>query len=85
MNQWSVYIVQGRTGQLYTGIATDVERRVEEHNSSSRGSRWCRAHRPVTLVWQRLAGTRGAASKMEARIKKLERTDKLAMISGAPG
>jgi len=82
MPDWSVYIVQGRTGQLYTGIATDVERRVEEHNSSARGSRWCRAHRPVRLVWQRQVGTRSAASRLEAKIKKLERADKLLLIAG---
>ena len=79
---WSVYIVQCRAGQLYTGIATDVARRIDEHNTSARGSKWCRAHRPVKLVWQQLAGTRGAASQLEARIKKLRRADKLALIAG---
>jgi len=82
MPDWSVNIVQGRAGQLYTGIATDVERRVEEHNSSSRGSRWCRAHRPVTPGWQRVVGTRSAAASLEAKIKKLERSDKLSLIAG---
>ena len=82
MSDWFVYIVEGRTGQLYAGIATDVARRVAEHNGSTRGSRWCRAHRPVRLVWQQAAGNRSQASKLEARIKRMKRSDKRLLIAG---
>ncbi len=66
MSDWFVYLVRGRTGQLYCGISTDVARRVAEHNGEGagkvhRGARWTRAHRPVTLAWQM-----GAASRSEA-------------------
>jgi len=78
-------LVQGRSGHLYCGVAVDVERRVEEHNTSLHGSRWCRAHRPVRLVWQYPVGTRSEAQKAEALIKKLSRADKLALlVSGDP-
>ena len=83
---WFIYIVEGCTGQLYTGITTDVERRIEEHNGTGagagRGARWCRANRPVRLVWQREAASRAEASRLEARIKKLRRAEKLALIAG---
>ena len=82
MAQWFVYIVQASSGQLYTGIATDVARRVEEHNHSPRGAKWCRAHRPLELVWQRELGERAAAARLEARIKKLTRSGKLELVRG---
>lgn len=85
---WTVYIVEGRSGPLYTGITTDVARRLEEHNGAGagaaarRGARWCRAHRPVRLVWQHEVDSRAEASRLEARIKKLRRAEKLALIAG---
>ena len=79
---WFVYIVEGRTGLLYTGISTDVARRIEEHNGTGRGARWCRANRPVRLVWHRKSASRAAALRLEARIKKLRRAHKLALIAG---
>ncbi len=87
MADWFVYLVQGRTGQLYCGISTDVERRLAEHNGESagkvdRGARWTRAHRPVTLVWQMGAASRGEAAQLEAFIKRLPRTEKQALIAG---
>jgi len=81
MESWFVYIVAGRTGLLYTGITTDVARRVHEHNTSPRGARWCRAHRPVTLVWQTSAPSRSEATRLEVRIKRMPRPRKLALIA----
>ena len=66
---WWVYLAMGCDGQLYCGISTDPERRVKEHNSSRRGAKWARAHRPLRLVYEEWAGSRGAASKRERQIK----------------
>ena len=87
MTVWFVYLVEGRQGQLYCGITTDVERRVAEHNGeapgrSGRGARWARAHGPVTLVWHREVGSRSEALRVEARIKRLRRAQKLALVGG---
>ena len=67
---------------LYTGIATDLERRIEEHNSSEKGAKYTRVRRPVTLVYQEEYPDRSAASKREYAIKKtMTRKEKLQLIS----
>ena len=80
---WRVYIVQCADGSLYTGITTNIEQRIAEHNEGGkRGARYTRARRPVRLVYQRSCADRAAAATEEARIKKLARRDKLALIAG---
>jgi len=70
-------------GSLYTGIARDVTRRVEEHNSKGRlAARYTRSRRPVVLVYREPAATRSAASKREYRIKQMTRGDKLQLVQG---
>jgi len=81
ITQWWVYILRCADGSLYTGICTNVERRVEEHNSSTKGAKYTRARRPVKLVYQEQSESRSAASKREAEIKKLPRAKKLALLS----
>jgi putative endonuclease len=65
---------------LYTGIATDLARRLEEHNNSSLGAKYTRGRRPVKLVYSKKFRNRSLASKAEAKIKKLSREEKLALI-----
>ena len=48
---WYVYVVRCRDDSLYTGITTELERRIEEHNHSPKGARYTRARRPVELVY----------------------------------
>ena len=69
---WWVYLVRCRDGSLYTGVATDVERRVAQHNAG-RGARFTRARRPVTLVHREPAPDRGTALRREAALKRLHR------------
>ena len=77
-----VYIVQCADETLYTGIATDLERRIEEHNHSDKGAKYTRARRPVTLVYHETFENRSTASKREYEIKKrMSRAQKLEMIS----
>ena len=77
---YHLYILECADGTLYTGITVDVKRRVGEHNSSKRGAKYTRARRPVKLVYSKKFRNRSTASKAEARIKKLSRTEKLEML-----
>ena len=61
---------------LYTGIAVDVERRLEEHRHGSRGSKYLRGRTPLTLVFHAAIGDRAAASRVEHRIKQLTKAEK---------
>ena len=66
---------------LYTGVTTDVKRRVAEHNSEKLGAKYTRHRQPVTLVFQEEVGTRSAACKFEYKIKQLPKAKKLELIS----
>ena len=68
---------------LYTGVTTDLARRVEEHDAG-RGSRYTRSRRPVRLVWSEAHPDRSAAQRREAEIKRWSRSRKLEFLAGAP-
>lgn len=80
MSAYSVYVLCCADGTLYTGITTDVARRVAEHNTSPLGARYTRGRRPVTLVYTHVFENRSGASREEARIKKLSRSEKLLLV-----
>jgi len=76
-----VYIVKCTDDTLYTGIATELERRIDEHNSSDKGAKYTKARRPVELVYFEEYPDRSTASKREYRIKKkMTREEKLRLI-----
>ena len=76
-----VYILKCSDNTLYTGITTDLTRRVEEHNHSSKGAKYTRVRRPVELVYSEECGDRSVASKREYQIKKkMSRAEKLELI-----
>lgn len=77
---WQVYMVRCSDGSLYTGVTTDVQRRLSEHNEGAAGARYTRARRPVQLVWQEAAPSRSAAQQREAAIKRLNREQKLRLL-----
>ena len=77
---WHVYIVKCADDTLYTGITTDVGRRVKEHNSDLAGAKYTRTRRPVEPVYSRRYKTRSAAAREEWRIKALPRTEKINII-----
>ncbi len=68
-----------RTGQLYTGCTTDLERRVREHNSGT-GSRFTRSRLPVTVVYKEQQGSRSEALRRERAIKGMRRSEKLLLV-----
>ncbi len=79
---WWVYILECADGSLYTGIATDLLRRVQQHNGERVGGpKYTRGRRPVTLRWSDGAPNRSAALQREAAIKKLSRAEKQSLIS----
>lgn len=79
MSVWFLYIVQCRDQTLYTGISTDVDRRVRQHNDGA-GAKYTRSRRPVQLLCSTSVGTRSQASKYEYQVKCLSRVQKLALI-----
>lgn len=79
---WYVYILRCADGTLYTGITTDVLRRIEEHNSHDRlAARYTRSRRPVELVYAERSDDRASAGRREAAIKKMSRSAKLALLT----
>ena len=77
---WYVYMVRASDQSLYTGITTDPERRLAEHQSGKAGAKYFRGREAVDMVYTEPADNRSSASIREAQIKKLSRTDKLALI-----
>ena len=73
---WFVYILRCADDTLYTGITTDVKRRVIEHNISEKAAKYTRIRRPVELVYSQACNDRSDASKEEYNIKKLTRKQK---------
>jgi putative endonuclease len=82
MSQWYVYILRCADDTLYTGITTDVARRVIEHNGASKtkGAKCTAARRPVKLVYSEDCTDRSDASKREWAIKQLSRSQKNILI-----
>ncbi len=73
---WYVYIVRCRDNSCYTGITTDIQRRLIEHNSRGNGAKYTRARQPVTLIYHEQASSRSAAAKREYHIKKMSHSAK---------
>jgi putative endonuclease len=84
MHDWYVYIVRCRDGSLYTGIATDVERRVADH-LANQGAKYLRGRGPLKLVFKKQVGEKGRALKVEHKVKRLPRQKKEALIKTGAG
>ena len=76
---WYLYILRCRDGSLYTGITTDVEKRLEAHQGG-KGAKYTRGRGPLELVYREECGDHSAALKREAEIKALPREEKLKLI-----
>jgi len=81
---WYVYLLRCRDGSLYTGITTDLDRRLREHNRGRRGARYTRARRPVTLAWWERQPDRAAASRRERALRRLPAARKRALARRGP-
>ncbi|MCD4667685.1 MAG: GIY-YIG nuclease family protein [Sulfurimonas sp.] len=79
-----VYILKCFDDTLYTGITTDINRRLDEHNTSDKGAKYTKVRRPVKLVYSEQSENRSSACKREYEIKQLKREEKLRLISTSP-
>lgn len=79
-NKWYLYILRCGDGSLYTGITTDVAKRLEAHRSG-KGAKYTRGRGPLELVYQEECGDHSQALKRELAVKALSRPEKLLIIS----
>jgi putative endonuclease len=80
LQRWVVYIIACADRSLYTGITTDMSRRMEEHAAGS-GAKYTKRRGPFALRYTERHATRSAALKREAAIKAMDRSAKLALIA----
>ena len=81
-SQWFTYMLRCADNSLYTGVTTDLERRLHEHNHcDKKGARYTRVRRPVKLVYSEPCENRAHACQREAAIKKLTRPQKLKLLT----
>jgi putative endonuclease len=78
--EWFVYIIEADNGKLYTGITTDLSRRFKQHQQHSGGARFFHTSPARKLIYHESHPDRSSASKREIAIKKLRRSQKLALI-----
>lgn len=84
MKMWYVYIVNCSDNTLYTGCTNNIEKRLQKHNSG-KGAIYTKHRRPVILVWIQEVENKSSALKLEYKIKKLSRQEKLELISKKKG
>ncbi len=77
---WYVYILECADTTYYTGITTDIERRIAEHAAGT-GAKYTKGRGPLTLIYQEEHVDRSSASKREIEIKALSKAQKLVLIS----
>jgi putative endonuclease len=77
--EWYLYMVRCRDGKLYTGIATDIDRRFAEHQSG-KGAKYLRGKAPFKLAFKTKIGKYALALKIERMIKRLPKSQKEEII-----
>ena len=83
-SHWFIYMVRTASGLLYTGISTDPLRRLRQHQSG-KGSRALRGKGPLTLAWQQAIGEKGAALRLEYRLKQQSKAFKERLVREPDG
>jgi putative endonuclease len=78
---WRAYLLRCRDGSIYAGVSNDVAARLAAHQTG-RGARYTRSRRPVVLVWRSPPLAKSPAHRLEWRLKRLPRADKL-LLGGA--
>ncbi|MFP9528117.1 GIY-YIG nuclease family protein [Pectobacterium brasiliense] len=81
--QWYLYILRTVAGVLYTGITTDVSRRLNQHQTG-KGAKALRGKGELTLVFHCRVGNRSDALKLEYRIKQLSKNQKERLVQDQP-
>ncbi|MDG1751667.1 MAG: GIY-YIG nuclease family protein [Thalassotalea sp.] len=81
-SNWYVYLLRCADNSLYTGVTTDIERRVQEHNHcNKKGAKYTRVRRPVALAYQESAIDRKTACQREYQLKQLTKPEKEQLVS----
>ena len=81
-SQWYVYMVRCADNSLYSGITTDISRRISEHNLDDKlAAKYTRVRRPVKLAYSQICSTRSEASQKEYQLKKLTKQKKEQLVS----
>ncbi len=78
---WYLYILRCKDDTLYTGITTDVEKRLEAHRSG-KGAKYTRGRAPLELVYREPCGNHSVALKREWEVKGLTRSEKQKLVEG---
>ena len=76
-----MYVVRCSDESLYCGVTTDLDRRIHEHNNTSKGAKYTRSRRPVELVYAGQCDDRSDALKKEWRFKALKRSEKISLLN----
>ena len=82
--RWTLYLIRCGDGSLYTGITTDVARRLQEHgneNGSGKGAKFLRGRQPLTLVYQIQLQNRSEAQQLEYTVKQLSKVEKESLVN----
>ena len=79
--RWFVYILECADKTLYTGVTTDIDRRVYEHNNTSKGAKYTASRRPVKLVACKLVHDKSLAFRLEHRVKKQKKYNKINFLT----
>jgi putative endonuclease len=79
--KWFLYVLQCSDGSYYTGVTTDLNRRLKEHNTSKRGAKYTKTRRPVEIIYSLEYEDRSSAQKFEHRFKQLTRKQKEEVIN----
>ena len=81
---WTVYYLRCNDNSLYTGITTDIRRRLYQHNNTKQGAKYTRARRPVVLVYSEVAKDKSTASKREYQLRTLTKNKKEQLVLAHP-
>ncbi|MBL0712293.1 MAG: GIY-YIG nuclease family protein [Desulfosarcina sp.] len=84
MNNWYLYLVRCRDGSLYTGITTDVDRRLKEHQANL-GAKYLRGRGPLVLVFQEKIGAKRLAFQVERAVKRWPKSKKEQLVRSGRG
>lgn len=85
MPDWHLYLIRTRHGALYTGVATDVDRRLAEHeDAGKRGAKYLRSKGPLRIAYQVRLGSQGLAKRAEQYLKRLPKKEKERIVREGP-
>lgn len=85
MSDWHLYLVRTPQDTIYTGVTTDVDRRLREHEASGcRGARYLQGRGSLRLLYQVRIGEQSLALRLEHAVKRLTRHRKEILVASAP-